>query len=131
LRFRNVLLGVGAKSCSCTFSSASVDCGRDIEMEARTGFAASEAGFGACVLRFLRTRVSSDCVTIPLLDPLPGMSSDEETLDSGTFSNDVVDGGAFSTAADFLFALIIGLGFGTAPDALISEGIVVDPLLVV
>ena len=116
------------ESCSCTFSSALADCGRDIEM---TGFAGSEAGFGACVLRFLGTRTSSNCVTIPLLDPLLGAFSDEETLDSGTSSNDVVAGGAISTAADFFFFLIIGLGFGTAPDAPMPEGRVANSLLVV
>jgi len=60
---------VGARSCSCSSASMtgevlSADCGRDIEAEAMVGSTGSEAGieagFGACVLRFLGTGASSN-----------------------------------------------------------------------
>lgn len=69
LCFRNVLFGVGAGSCSSwVTSSASVaaevlsaDCGREAVAKAGiTGSEAGEAGFGVCVLRFLRTGASSN-----------------------------------------------------------------------
>ena len=53
------------------------------------------------------------------------MLSDVATPDSGAFSSDV---DAFSTVADFPFALVIGLGFGIDLGAI---GIVVDSLLVI
>lgn len=65
---------------------------------------------------------------LPLLDPLLWvfcMLSDVATPDSGTFSSDV---DAFSTVADFPFALVIGLGFGIDLGAI---DIVVDSLLII
>ena len=53
------------------------------------------------------------------------MLSDVATPDSGTFSSDV---DAFSTVADFPFALVIGLGFGIDLGAI---DIVVDSLLII
>lgn len=79
-------------------------------------------------------------MSIFLLDRLLGVFcvvSVEEAPDagtfSGTFSSDVVAGGAFSAAADFLFALVIGFGFGfdIGPDAVMFVGVVVDPLLMI
>jgi hypothetical protein len=57
------------------------------------------------------------------------MFSDERTPDTGTSSSDVVNGGAFSTAADFPFPLV-DLGFGTGLGTIVLEAIVVDPILV-
>ena len=137
LRSRNVLFVVGAGSCLSWITSSapmaaevlSADCGRDIEAEAMAGSNGSEVGINAaCVLRFLGTGTSSNWVILPLLDPLLGvfcMLSAAGTPDSGTFSS-AVD--AFSTVADFPFALVIGLGFGIDLGAV---GIVVDSLLVI
>jgi len=72
LRFRNILVVVGAGSCSSWIASSasmatevlSADCGRDIEAEAMAGSTGSEAGieagFDARVLRFLGTGASSN-----------------------------------------------------------------------
>lgn len=144
LRFRNILFVVGAgsswiaSSASMATEVLSADCGRDIEAEAMAGSTGSEAGieagFGTRILGFLGTGASSNCVMLPLSDPLLGVScmlSDIGTPDSGTFSSDV---DVFSTVADFPFALVIGLGFGIdfgAVGIVIDSSIAVDSLLVI
>jgi len=144
LRSRNVLFAVDSGLCSVSIISSasaagevpSVDCVKDMGAEAMVGFTAVEAGiepgFGACVLRFLGTGVSSISVLISLLDPLLGvfgMISDEGTHETSTVSGDV--GGAVSAPADFPFALVIGLGLGTGFGAVTTAGVAVDPLLAI
>jgi len=67
LRFRNCLFAITGSCSSCIISSASMtgevlsaDCEKDMEAEARTGSTSSEAGFGACVFRFLGEGASSN-----------------------------------------------------------------------
>jgi len=67
LRFRSCLFVITGPCSSCIISSASMtgevlsaDCEKDVEAGARAGSTSSEAGFGACVFRFLGEGASSD-----------------------------------------------------------------------